>query len=106
MEPSYVIRKFLDAQRIHNLTSYLQALHEKNMATSEHTTLLLNCYTNLKDDKKLDQFLKEEVNFDAKTAIRVLRKAGYYQQAIFLAEKWNIQSDLLKVFSYSNTLGK
>ncbi len=25
LEPSYVIRKFLDAQRIHNLTSYLQA---------------------------------------------------------------------------------
>ncbi len=27
MEPSYVIRKFLDAQRIHNLTSYLEELH-------------------------------------------------------------------------------
>ena len=24
LEPSYVIRKFLDAQRIHNLTTYLQ----------------------------------------------------------------------------------
>ena len=24
LEPSYVIRKFLDAQRIHNLTAYLQ----------------------------------------------------------------------------------
>lgn len=28
LEPSYVIRKFLDAQRIHNLTSYLEQLHE------------------------------------------------------------------------------
>ena len=27
LEPSYVIRKFLDAQRIHHLTSYLQARH-------------------------------------------------------------------------------
>jgi len=27
LEPSYVIRKFLDAQRIHNLTSYLEQLH-------------------------------------------------------------------------------
>jgi hypothetical protein len=27
LEPSYVIRKFLDAQRIHNLTSYLEHLH-------------------------------------------------------------------------------
>lgn len=29
MEPSYVIRKFLDAQRIHNLTSYLEELHSQ-----------------------------------------------------------------------------
>ena len=27
LEPSYVIRKFLDAQRIHNLTEYLEDLH-------------------------------------------------------------------------------
>ena len=27
LEASFVIRKFLDAQRIHNLTSYLEALH-------------------------------------------------------------------------------
>lgn len=29
LEPSYVIRRFLEAQRIHNLTSYLERLHEK-----------------------------------------------------------------------------
>ena len=29
LEPSYVIRKFLDAQRIHHLTSYLEQLHEQ-----------------------------------------------------------------------------
>ena len=27
MEPSYVVRKFLDARCIHNLTSYLKELH-------------------------------------------------------------------------------
>ena len=27
LEPSYVIKKFLDAQRIHNLTTYLEELH-------------------------------------------------------------------------------
>jgi len=42
VEPSYVIRKFLDAPRIHNLTRYLQALHEKGRANTDHTTLLLN----------------------------------------------------------------
>lgn len=58
LEPSYVIRQFLDAQRIHNLTSYLQALHERGLANPDHTTLLFNCYTKLKDLSKLDQFLK------------------------------------------------
>ena len=30
LEPSYVIRKFLDAQRIHNLTAYLQVFSYLN----------------------------------------------------------------------------
>lgn len=58
LEPSYVIRKFLDAQRIHNLTTYLQALHEQNLANPDHTTLLLNCYTKLKTMEKLNEFIK------------------------------------------------
>jgi hypothetical protein len=29
LEASYVIRRFLDAQRIHNLTTYLEQLHER-----------------------------------------------------------------------------
>ena len=57
LEPSYVIRRFLDAQRTNNLTTYLQHLHEKGLATSDHTTLLLNCYTKLKEDTKLNQFI-------------------------------------------------
>eukprot|EP00002_Diphylleia_rotans_P002067 TRINITY_DN11279_c0_g1_i5.p1 TRINITY_DN11279_c0_g1~~TRINITY_DN11279_c0_g1_i5.p1 ORF type:complete len:734 (+),score=159.34 TRINITY_DN11279_c0_g1_i5:50-2251(+) len=88
LEPSYVIRKFLDGQRIHNLTSYLQALHEKRLATSDHTTLLLNCYTKLKDVAKLDHFIKtgSEFHFDVETAIKVLRHAGYFDHALYLAK--------------------
>jgi len=58
LEPSYVIKKFLDSQRIHNLTLYLQKLHEAKLANANHTTLLLNCYTKLKDVSKLDEFIK------------------------------------------------
>ncbi len=29
LEPSAVIRRFLDAQRIHNLTAYLELMHER-----------------------------------------------------------------------------
>lgn len=69
-EPSYVIRKFLDAQRIGNLTAYLEKLHEADggaHASKDHTTLLLNCYTKLKDVEKLQLFVaSDSVAFDGK----------------------------------------
>lgn len=90
LEPSYVIRKFLDSQRIHNLTAYLKALHDKELADKHHTTLLLNCYTKLKDRQMLDEFIMTDrhLNFDLETAITVCRKAQYYTHAVFLAKKF------------------
>lgn len=41
LEPSFVIRKFLDAQRIHNLTAYLEALHAKVALSDQHAQCLL-----------------------------------------------------------------
>jgi tetratricopeptide (TPR) repeat protein len=69
-EPSQVIRKFLDTQRIHNLIEYLEKLHEHGKATADHTTLLLNCYAKLKDTEKLDAFVRApgEIKFDLDTA--------------------------------------
>jgi hypothetical protein len=49
VEPSYVIRKFLDSQRNTYLIQYLYVLHKKRHATHEHTTLLLNCFMRLDD---------------------------------------------------------
>ena len=34
-----------------------QTLHSKGLASADHTTLLLNCYTKLKDVDKLDAFI-------------------------------------------------
>ncbi|KOS22364.1 Vacuolar protein sorting-associated protein 11 -like protein [Escovopsis weberi] len=88
-EPSQVIRKFLDTQRIHNLIQYLEQLHEQRRATADHTTLLLNCYAKLKDIKKLESFIMSpgDLKFDLDTAITMCRQGGYYQQAAFLAKK-------------------
>ncbi|KAL8144386.1 hypothetical protein V2J09_017418 [Rumex salicifolius] len=86
LEPSYVIQKFLDAQRIHNLTNYLEKLHEKGLAYKDHTTLLLNCYTKLKDVEKLNLFIRSdgggEHKFDVETVIRVCRAANYHEHAM------------------------
>ncbi|KAI0672642.1 hypothetical protein C8Q78DRAFT_1137233 [Trametes maxima] len=109
VQPSYVIRKFLDAQRIHNLVTYLQELHSLGLANSDHTTLLLNTYTKLKDVARLDSFIKREslrtaangdkddLPFDLDTAIRVCRQAGYFEHASYLANKYERHEDYLRI---------
>lgn len=102
LEPSYVIQKFLDAQRIYNLTNYLEKLHEKGLASKDHTTLLLNCYTKLKDVDKLNLFIKSEDGvgenkFDVETAIKVCRAANYHEHAMFVAKKAGRHELYLKI---------
>ncbi|CAK8569509.1 unnamed protein product [Lathyrus sativus] len=102
LEPSYVIQKFLDAQRIYNLTNYLEKLHEKGLASKDHTTLLLNCYTKLKDVEKLNLFIKSEdsigeLKFDVETAIRVCRAANYHEHAMYVAKKAGRHEWYLKI---------
>ncbi|VFQ96102.1 unnamed protein product [Cuscuta campestris] len=102
LEPSYVIQKFLDAQRIYNLTNYLEKLHEKGLGSKDHTTLLLNCYTKLKDVEKLNVFIKcgdavGEHKFDVETAIRVCRAANYYEHAMYVAKKTGRHEWYLKI---------
>lgn len=88
-EPSQILRKFLDTQRIHNLIDYLEELHDHDKATADHTTLLLNCYAKLKDTEKLDAFIRApgELKFDLETAISMCRQGGYFEQAAYLATK-------------------
>lgn len=90
-EPSYVIKKFLDSRRISNLTVYLEALHKKSCATQDHTKLLLNCYSRLRNDQQLKLFIESyeegNIKFDLDIAIKVLRDAGFYEFALDLAKK-------------------
>ncbi|KAF8656018.1 hypothetical protein AX16_002806, partial [Volvariella volvacea WC 439] len=109
LQPSYVIRKYLDAQRINSLVNYLQELHNLGLANADHTTLLLNTYTKLKDVSRLDTFIKtesrrakdgedkDELPFDLDTAIRVCRQAGYYDHASYLAKKYERHEDFLRI---------
>lgn len=98
LEPSYVIRKFLDSQHIDKLTLYLQALHKKGHANEDHTTLLLNCYS--KHDKdKLKEFIMtkdREIDFDVEIAIKVCRQASS-EDALILAEKHGKHEWYLKI---------
>lgn len=103
--------QYLDAQRIHSLVTYLQELHSMGLANADHTTLLLNTYTKLKDVARLDSFIKtesrgrgnvgagedQELPFDLVTAIRVCRQAGYFEHASYLAKKYERHEDYLRI---------
>lgn len=87
------------------------------LANSDHTTLLLNTYTKLKDVARLDSFIKteskrsdlaaagdgdysekqQELPFDLDTAIRVCRQAGYFDHASYLAKKYDRHEDYLRI---------
>ncbi|KAG8258028.1 Vacuolar protein sorting-associated protein 11 [Homalodisca vitripennis] len=99
LEPSYVIRKFLQSHQIDNLTDYLQALHKQGAATADHTTLLLNCYTKLNKIDKFKEFIMtkdREVDFDVEVAISVCRHTSS-EDALLLAEKHGLHSWYLKM---------
>lgn len=133
---SYIIRRFLDAQRIPLLTQYLQELHRRGLANPDHTTLLLNCFTKMKDTEALDRFIRrshvvtasdgedegddgdadetlletdaldddlararkqDRLPFDLSTAIRVCRSANYFAQAAYLAKKFDLGEEYLRI---------
>lgn len=92
VQPSYVIKRFLDAQRISNLTLYLEKLHSRGIATKDHTTLLLTCYTKTNDEAKISAFCRlhetggnAPVNFDVETAVQTLHESNFDEQALSLA---------------------
>ncbi|XP_054266657.1 vacuolar protein sorting-associated protein 11 homolog isoform X1 [Macrosteles quadrilineatus] len=99
LEPSYVIRKFLQSHQIDNLTDYLQVLHKQGVATADHTTLLLNCYTKLNKIDKFKEFIMtkdREVDFNVEVAINVCRQTSS-EDALVLAEKHKLHSWYLKI---------
>ena len=104
VQPSDVIRRFLGAKhprRIINLTRYLDALHKDadGGVTSAHTTLLIKCFTKHQDQDSIQEFLKTKFGgkFDAESTVRVLRTAGYVEEAAELAERYDLRDLYLRI---------
>lgn len=51
----------MDPHRVNNLISYLEKVQERGLATKDHKTLLLSCYTKIKDDEKIKLFLQNHI---------------------------------------------
>jgi hypothetical protein len=123
VQPSYVIRRFLDTQRINNLTVYLEKLHQKGLATKDHTTLLLTCYTKTNNTVKLSEFCQMNetngtgnetapgatgggtmpLNYDVLTAIYTLHDAGFDEHALRLSVLNNKHEEYLHISLSSKT---
>ncbi|KAK2706012.1 hypothetical protein QYM36_016138, partial [Artemia franciscana] len=105
IEPSYVIRKYLDSPRILSLTQYLELLHRERLATKDHTTLLINCYAKLRDTEKLSSFLCKDakLGYDVETAIKICRHAGYIDEALKVAETNGRYDAALKILIEDKT---
>ncbi|KAL0213597.1 hypothetical protein RCL1_007223 [Eukaryota sp. TZLM3-RCL] len=102
LEPSYVIRRYLNGQLISHLATYLKALHDRGFASSDHTSLLLNCYTKLKNtegnQERLRKFIESDsVSFDVLTAIQVFISSELYDYALFLAKKHSYHVMTVKI---------
>ena len=65
LEPSYVLHKLMDAQRLPPLTFYLEALVSYNSkhgivtGATEHRSLLITCYAKEKDENNLKRLLED-----------------------------------------------
>ncbi|CAF1519724.1 unnamed protein product [Rotaria sp. Silwood1] len=108
LEPSYVIKKFLDSQHIDHLTRYLEELHREKLANTDHTTLLLNCYTKHPDRiNRLAKFIglnetspstsDVDLSFDVDIAIDVCRQANYFDEALALSAKYRRHDKYIKI---------
>ncbi|VDM39290.1 unnamed protein product [Toxocara canis] len=98
LEPSYVIKKFLDGSRIKELCAYLEMLHKKGKASAQHTTILLNCYTKLGARHKIDCFIKQKLSCDVDVAVQVLRGANFTTEACRLCEENGLHDALLSIY--------
>ena len=104
MEPSYVIHKLLDAQRVESLTLYLEQLQEKGVSRSEHRNLLISCYAKCKDESKLKSLLDSatpETSDHASigTAIDALLRSEYTDLAFAYAEKFEQHEQAVKILT-------
>ncbi|KAK7197550.1 hypothetical protein NESM_000705000 [Novymonas esmeraldas] len=104
LESSYVIRRFMGSANMEQLIRYLEELHKQRHSAhtnGAHTTLLLTCYSKLKDEARLSAFIhRDDVAFDAKNAIQVCRDGGYAAAALYLADRYAAVHDCARVRLY------
>ncbi|KAH0786442.1 vacuolar protein-sorting-associated protein 11 [Histomonas meleagridis] len=114
LEPSYVIKKFLDPQFATYLIEYLEALQEHGNKTANeeshklHTNLLFGCYIKLKRMKTIQEKIDLaaecqrkgiEPPYDVEAAIEALDNANFDDLALELAKVNNSHETYIKLLA-------
>lgn len=94
VEPSYVIRQFLDAQRVQNLVTYLEALLAANKATKEHVSLLVTSWVRMNHREQLFAFFSKYQQqqqqesilhlLDIDVLVDICRSGGFLREALLI----------------------
>ncbi|KAK6015183.1 hypothetical protein OSTOST_19395, partial [Ostertagia ostertagi] len=90
LEPSYVIKRYLEGSRLRQLCVYMEALHETNRYNLHHTSILLHCYAQLEEREKMMKFLEKiskDGRTDMATVFDVLRSLKLSEDASLFAVK-------------------
>lgn len=106
IEPSFIISQFIETSRTEYLIQYLEALNDNRVSTKQHTTLLFNCYTKLRNKEKLTTIINaalegskvnREPSFDVDAAIKILLKNNYFNEAMQLSHAFRRYATYLNI---------
>lgn len=102
LEPSYVMKRYLEGTKIKELCIYLECLHDAKKDNEHQTKILMNAYAKRGEKKKLMDFLNK-ITADGSRISRtrdmfeILLKWNYLAEAAYLATKFEMHEDALNV---------
>ncbi|KAF1765507.1 hypothetical protein GCK72_005459 [Caenorhabditis remanei] len=101
LEPSYVMKRYLDSSKIKELCIYLECLHDAKKDNEHQTKILMNAYAKQGEKKKLMEFVNKITDGSRTARMRdvfeILLKWNYLPEASLLATKFQMHEDALSV---------
>lgn len=101
LEPSYVMKRYLDSSKIKELCIYLECLHDAKRDNEHQTKILMNAYAKQGEKKKLMEFVNKITDGTRVSRMRdvfeILLKWNYLAEASLLATKFQMHEDALNV---------
>ncbi|CAP23608.1 Protein CBG03015 [Caenorhabditis briggsae] len=101
LEPSYVMKRYLNSAKIKELCIYLEYLHDAKKDNEHQTKILMNAYAKQGEKKKLMEFVNKITDGSRSARMRdvfeILLKWNYLPEASLLATKFQMHEDALNV---------